>query len=515
MFRAFVIDRRSCFYILTAFGPLLDFIYSGMPMFAAVDLGSNSFRMHVGVFEGSAIRIVRTARDPIRLAAGLDASGNLTEQAMQTGVQCLANFRKILQEHRLDAVRVVATNTLRIARNAAEFLPRAEAAIGYPIEIISGEEEGRLIYMGVASALSDPSERRLVIDIGGGSTELILGKGPDILQVESFSIGTFVQSATFFSGGRIDAASFDAAIMSARSHFEDAAALYSSQQWTGAYGSSGTIRAINDVIAKNGIGDGTMSYGSLMALKNKLVELGDIGRFNLAGIKPERVIVMLGGLAVLIGIMQELNMNRMQAINAGLRVGVIWDLQLREMKQDRRERSVQECMRRFHADPLRARRTADTAIALYGQLRPASENYARYLQWSGMLHEIGLCVSHTGFHKHSAYLVEHGDLPGFTTREQKLMSVLILGQKGNLRKISGSLAELDLAKAVLALRFAAMLMHAKLDSDVNDIRLRMKNKIDIELQKSWMALHPTFAYWIEKECSAWKEVGMDMIVRTF
>ncbi|NEX62229.1 Ppx/GppA phosphatase family protein [Noviherbaspirillum galbum] len=483
-------------------------------MFAAVDLGSNSFRLHVGAFEGQQLRIVKTARDPIRLAAGLDDESKLTEAAMKSAVQCLANFRKVLLEQPLDAVRVVATNTLRVARNAAEFLPRAEAAIGYPIEIISGEEEGRLIYMGVASTLPDPGEKRLVIDIGGGSTELILGKGRDIVHVESFSIGTFKQGASFFPDGRISAPSFEAAILSARSYFEDAATLYSPQHWTGAYGSSGTIRAINDVISKNGIGDGTMSYENLLALRDRLVSLGHVSQVDLAGIKQERVIVMVGGLAVLIGIMQELGMAGMRAINAGLRVGVIWDLQLREMKQDRRELSVKECMRRFHADPDRARRAVQSAQALYAQLKPSSDAFGRYLQWSGMLHEIGLCVSHTGFHKHSAYLVENADLPGFTTREQKLMSQLILGQKGNLRKIAGTLSESDLAKAVLSLRFGTMLMHAKLDAEVSELRLRMKNKIEVEFRKSWIARHPTFVYWLEKEASWWDEIGIDMLIRS-
>ena len=256
-------------------------------MFAAVDLGSNSFRLHVGRLEGGAFRIVKTARDPVRLGAGLDSKGNLTEQARQKALDCLRNFRTILDAYRLDAVRVVATNTLRIARNAAEFLPAAEQAIGYPIEIISGEEEGRLIYMGVASKLASPGEARLVIDIGGGSTELILGQGQEIRHVESFSIGTVPQSQTFFPEGRIDAAAFDAAILSARSVFEDAAPFYDRQNWTGAYGSSGTIRAISDGIAKNGIGDGTMSIASLLALKQHLIACGHVSRVQLAGVKPE------------------------------------------------------------------------------------------------------------------------------------------------------------------------------------------------------------------------------------
>ena len=186
-------------------------------MFAAVDLGSNSFRLHIGEYDGTTMRIVETARDPIRLAAGLDARSSLTEAAMQSALQCLSSFRAILARYELAAVRVVATNTLRVARNAQDFLPRAEAAIGYPIEIISGEEEGRLIYMGVASQLEQPDEKRLVIDIGGGSTEIILGCGDDIRAVESFSVGTHRQSTSFFADGRISAASFDAAIMSARS----------------------------------------------------------------------------------------------------------------------------------------------------------------------------------------------------------------------------------------------------------------------------------------------------------
>jgi exopolyphosphatase/guanosine-5'-triphosphate,3'-diphosphate pyrophosphatase len=482
-------------------------------MFAAVDLGSNSFRLHIGEHDGTTMRIVETARDPIRLAAGLDAKGALTEEAMQTALACLSNFRKLLGQYRLEAVRVVATNTLRIARNAQDFLPRAEEAIGYPIEIISGEEEGRLIYMGVASVLPQPDEKRLVVDIGGGSTEIILGCGRDIQRVESFSIGTHRQSASFFPGGRIDAASFDAAIMSARSYFEDAAPLYHPQYWSNAYGSSGTMRAISNVIAKNGIGDGTMSYKSLLALKARLIESGHADAFDLPGVKQERVIVMVGGLAVLIGIMQELGIKTLTAINAGLRMGVLWDLQLRAMKQDRRDQSVQEFMRRFHADEGRATRVARIAGQLYAQLKPASDAFGRYLHWSSLLHEVGLSISHTGAHKHSAYMVENADMPGFTTREQRVMSTLIVGQKGNLRKISEALSDPDFAKAVLALRLATMFMHSKIDADIDGLQLKMKSRIELEIRHDWLTQHPTVSYWLEKEGDWWDEIGMAMMVK--
>jgi exopolyphosphatase/guanosine-5'-triphosphate,3'-diphosphate pyrophosphatase len=466
------------------------------------------------MYDGGAIRVVKSARDPIRLGAGLDREGNLTEQAMQAALQCLRNFRAILSAFDFEAVRVVATNTLRVAKNAAAFLPAAEAAIGYPIEIISGEEEGRLIYMGVASALSVPSERRLVIDIGGGSTELILGEGNDIRHVESFSIGTVGQSTSFFSEGRIDAASFDAAILSARSYFEDAAPPYRPQHWTNAYGSSGTMRAISEVIEKNGIGDGTLSLKNLEALKTRLIQCGDVSRVALAGIKPERVIVMVGGLAVLIGIMRELGIKAITAVDAGLRMGVLWDLQLRATKRDRREQSVRDFVRRFRADESRALRVAEIAAAFYQQLKPSENVYLRYVYWSGLLHEVGLAVSHTGYHKHAAYMVENADLPGFTTREQRLMSTLILAQKGNLRKVSDALANPDFAKAVLALRLATMLMHARIDTDAERVRLKMKNRIELELGRDWQERHPTLAYPIEKERGWWDEVDVDFSIKS-
>ena len=276
-------------------------------MFAAVDLGSNSFRLHIGRYDGEAIRIVKSARDPIRLAAGLDRDGNLTPQAIASAVDSLARFRTVLRDYQLDAVRVVATNTLRVAKNAQELLPLAERAIGYPIEIISGEEEGRLIYMGVSGSLASPDEERLVIDIGGGSTEVILGHGSEIKFVESFSIGNVNQSLAFFSDGSIDAAAFERAILSARSHVEDAVEQFGNRQRTRVYGSSGTVRAIADVIAKNGLGDGRVTAVSVEALKQRLIAFGHVSQITLVGLKPERTAVIMGGLAVLIGLMQEFN----------------------------------------------------------------------------------------------------------------------------------------------------------------------------------------------------------------
>ncbi|MFK3740749.1 Ppx/GppA family phosphatase [Massilia sp. TN1-12] len=477
-------------------------------MYAAVDLGSNSFRLHIGEPIAGQIHLVRTARDPIRLAAGLGPGNVLGTDAQATAQKTLRDFGAILRQYRLDAVRVVATNTLRVATNAEQVLPRLEEAIGYPIEIISGEEEGRLIYMGVARALGAKPEQRLVIDIGGGSTELIAGLGDEIRMVESFSIGTHPQSAAYFEGGHISADAFHSAVNAARARFEDLAGQFREHGWEAVYGSSGTIRAINEVIARNGLGDGTMSFASLLALRDKLIELGHVDAFDLPGVKRERVIVMVGGLSILIGVMQELGVKTMTAINAGLRLGVLSDLELRANRQDRRDLAIQDCMRRFGVDAGRAARTANIARKLFDKLAPQDEAVVHHLLRGTMLHEVGLAVSHTGAHKHAAYIVEHADLPGFTAREQRLMSMIVLGQKGNLRKVREVLASPDLAKAVLALRLAAVFMHARVDADVDTLKLRMKGRIDVETPRGWLGQHPTVASWFEKEAAAWGDVGI-------
>lgn len=482
-------------------------------MYAAVDLGSNSFRLHVGQYDGGVIRVLKSARDPIRLAAGIDSDGNLNEAAMQSALSCLRNFRLILAGYELDAVRVVATSAMRVANNAATFLPAAELAIGYPIEIISGEEEGRLIYMGVSNALANAGERRLVMDIGGGSTELILGCGQEIERVESFGIGTVKQSLSFFIGGRIDAASFDAAILSARSHFEDTAPPYHPQHWSRAYGSSGTIRALADIIARNNLGRGDLSGPSLEALKQRFIEFGHISAIDLPGLRPDRASTIIGGLAILIALVRELGIEVMTPIEAGLRMGVMWDLYLRSTKRDRREQSVRGCMQKFHVDDGRAQRVAEIAAAMYGQLKPSSDGLGKYLRWSGLLHEVGLAVSQTGYHKHAAYLIEHADLPGFTTREQKMMSKLILAQKGNLRKVAEALTDSDFAKAVLALRLAILFMHSRIEFDFSQLRLRMKSRIELEMKREIVAHHPTVSFWMEKEQELWDEVGVDFSIK--
>lgn len=482
-------------------------------MYAAVDLGSNSFRLHIGVHDGECIRIVNSAREPVRLGAGLDNRGNLTQRAIQTAIACLNRFSLVLKATPLSAVRVVATNTVRVANNASSFVPLFEKAIGYPIEVISGEEEGRLIYMGVASTLNAPSERRLVVDIGGGSTELVLGHGHDIEDVESFSIGTVPIANRFFGSDKITAAAFDAAVLAARSVFEDGLSHFHPKYWDAAYGSSGTMRTLAEIIELNELGDGQLSLKSLLELRDLLIASGRASKIELAGVRAERVAVILGGLPVLIGLFQELRVKSLQTIEAGLRMGVIWDLYLRERKKDRRQESIRRFMKRFGVDDSRASKASTYALIFYRNLVGDEGPLERLLGWAGKIHEVGMAVSHTGFHKHGAYLALHADLPGFTSQEQHILSILVLAQKGNLRKVQDALADPDIAKAVLALRLATIFMHARIDPAIEPTRVRLRTRIELEIARHALETHPTLSYWLSKEQAAWEEVGSAFLLR--
>lgn len=298
-------------------------------MFAAVDLGSNSFRLHIGKYENGAIQVIKSAREPNRLAAGLDKDNFLSELSIQTGINALQKLRAVLDAYHFTALRAVATHTLRIARNAQEFLVRAEKALGYPIEIISGEEEGLLVYKGVANVLAS-DDYRLVVDIGGGSTELVFGRGHEIEQVKSFGVGTVKQSRSFFPGGLIDANSFRDAVISAKGRFEGAVSFFKALDWKAAYGSSGTIRAISEIISMNKIGNGKLTVKNLERLREKMIRSGSVDQLKMLAVKQQRAFSIVAGVSILIGLMKKLNIEVIRPVKAGLRMGIMWDLYLQE-----------------------------------------------------------------------------------------------------------------------------------------------------------------------------------------
>lgn len=298
------------------------------PIYAAVELGSDSFRLHVGRFEGGCLQLVASMAEPVRLSASIDEDGMLCPAAMRRALACLGEFRAALDAWRPDATRVMATSALRMARNASLFLPAAGQALGRPVEIIAGDEAGRLVYLGVASTLDahDP-DPRLVIDIGGGATELVAGQGAAIRRIETFAVGAVRKSLTFFPDGRIDGAGFEAAVRSSRSRFADAA--LGAPNWPLAYGACGTVRALAEIVQQEEGTDARLTRAALERLRQAFVASGNVARVRLAWEPAARVSHLPGGLAILIGLMEELDIAELAPVHAGLRVGALWDLHRR------------------------------------------------------------------------------------------------------------------------------------------------------------------------------------------
>lgn len=298
------------------------------PVYAAVELGSDSFRLHVGRFEDGCLQLVASMAEPVRLSASIDEDGMLCPAAMRRALACLDEFRAALDAWQPHATRVVATSALRMARNAGLFLPAAGQALGRPVEIIAGDEAGRLVYLGVASTLDphDPAPR-LVIDIGGGATELVAGQGAAIRRIETFAVGTVRKSLTFFPDGRIDDAGFEAAVRSSRSRFADAA--LGASGWPLAYGACGTVRALAEIVRQEEGTDARLTHAALARLRQAFVASGNVARVRLAWEPAARVSHLPGGLAILIGLMEELDIAELAPVHAGLRVGALWDLHRR------------------------------------------------------------------------------------------------------------------------------------------------------------------------------------------
>lgn len=297
------------------------------PLYAAVELGSDSFRLHIGRVEEGALHLAATMAEPVRLAATLDEDGCLCASAMRRALTCLRDFRRALDAWRPQAVRAVATSALRMARNAPVFLPAAEQALGRPIDLIAGDEAGRLVYLGVASTLPQDGAPRLVVDIGSGSTELVKGRGDQVEQVESFPVGAVRQSLSFFADGHIDAACFDAAVRSGRSRFgESRLAGHGTPR---VYGACGTVRALAEISRELGLGEAALNLDTLARLRRGFIEAGHLARVRLAWSAAARAPHLPGGLALLIAMMEELGIDELVPVHAGLRVGAIWDLHQR------------------------------------------------------------------------------------------------------------------------------------------------------------------------------------------
>jgi exopolyphosphatase/guanosine-5'-triphosphate,3'-diphosphate pyrophosphatase len=477
-------------------------------LLAVVDLGSNSFRLEIGRVEGQQIYQLDTWRETLRFGAGIDDKGRLTPPAMKAALACLARFRERLSGLHPTAVRVVATNAFRVATNAPEFVALAERTLGLAIDVISGHEEGRLTFFGVAHELPPSTRPRLVIDIGGGSTEFIIGRGFEPERLESLSIGCVGVTQRFFRDGTITSAALDAAETAARSEIEAIAGAFASGAWSEAYGSSGTAVALADILGQNGFSGGGVTPAGLARLRRHMQDAGHVTRLKLNALKGERAPVLAGGYAIMAAAVAELKIERIDPVGGALRLGVLYDLLGRTIDEDARAATVERFIARYGIDRAQALRVGHLAALLYRKSTAAHDpSLAKLVEWAGLLHEVGMSISHAGFHKHSAYVLQHADMPGFSSGEQNRLALLVFGCRGGLAKVGAAVDDRQTRAAVLALRLAVLIHHARASVAVPKMRLEVTRGIRVGISRRWLSAHPLTDYLLAKERGQWAELG--------
>ena len=482
---------------------------------AAIDMGSNSFRLEIGQLIDGRYRRVDYLKETVRLGAGLDTNGLLTEEATLRGLACLARFAQRLKGFVAPQVRAVATQTLREARNRDLFLARAQAGLGFAIEVISGREEARLIYAGVAR-LQPSSVPRLVVDIGGRSTEMILGRGRKPVRAESFQVGSVSLSLKYFGEGRFTEAAFRQAQVAAGAELEEALEPFAAVHWQEALGSSGTVSAVSQLLGASGVTDGRITPDGLRWLMEQCLRAGKVERLNLPGLKEDRRAVIAGGLAILYTLCTHFGIKALMPARGALRQGVIFDLDERlhatELLQDGhdiRDASVRELQRRFMVDTHQAERVTRVAQTLYaGVQAKAGVEARRELLWACALHEIGMMVSHHDHHRHSAYVLAHVDAAGFSQSQLRRVGELVLGQRGGLRKIEDSLTHDDFAWQVLCLRLGLIKCHARGEVTTDAMLLRRNGATaEIEFAPGWSEANPRTRHLLNEELALWERSG--------
>ena len=481
-------------------------------LLAAVDMGSNSFRLEIGRYDHGHIQRVEYLKEMVRQGGGLNEDRNLTDVAMQRGWDCLARFAERLKGFDRSQVRAVATQTLREARNRDVFIDKAQQILGFPIEVISGLEEARLIYQGVTRLLPQSDERRLVVDIGGRSTEIILGQGFTPKAMDSFRLGSVAWSARYFPQNQFTAQAFRTAEVAAKAVLDEALDLFPHSQWDVAYGSSGTVGAIADTLAAAGRGGETLTRADLDWLLDRLLKAQTADQLRMEGLKDDRKLVIGGGLSVLRAVFDLFDIDAMVAAQGALRQGALYDLIDRESDEtDLRERTVQWLSQRFSVDLAQARRVGTVASALFAQIaepNALNERHSRKLDWAARLHELGVHIAHDDAHHHGAYVLEHVDAPGFSMAELRRLSLLVLGQRGKLRKLETWLDDELLVKQLVSLRLAVLLCHARRDPDHRAIQLQFKPRhIRLVADVGWAHRYPQSAWLIQEEALAWQKVG--------
>ena len=481
---------------------------------AAVDLGSNSFHLLIGRIVDGQVYPLDTLREQVQLGAGLTQDKRLDRACQSRALEALARFRERLRGLPRDAVRAVGTNALRVARNAPQFLREARETLGFPIEVIAGREEARLIYLGVAHALPPAENRRLVVDVGGGSTELIVGQGLRPRLMESLYIGCVSSSLRHFPEGRIDKSALKSAVLEARQELAAITRGYRRYGWQEAVGSSGTARSIETILAENDFAAHGITRDGLEQMRELLLKAGRADPDRIPGLKAARAGVLPGGFAVLYAVFEELDIEEMTVSEAALRHGVLYDLLGRVEHRDMREATVAQFMRRYHVDAAQAARVRDLAIRIHEQIGGTEDADRLLLDWAARLSEVGLSIAHAQYHKHSAYVLSNADMPGFSRVEQQRLARVVLAHRGKLEKVKNGGVDDGDWNLVFALRLASTLLRRRTRVRLPAFRvLTGDERFSLELPRAWLARNALTAAALESEAKQWETVGRQFAVR--
>ncbi|MCW4453579.1 exopolyphosphatase [Flavobacterium sp. MXW15] len=468
-------------------------------LLAAIDLGSNSFHMVIARYLLGQLRVVDRLRETVRMADGLDAKGGLSAEARQRALECLARFGQRIREVPSLRVRALATNTVRRLRSPQAFLMPAETALGHAIEVVSGREEARLIYLGVAHAQPPkPGQRRLVIDIGGGSTEFIIGQGLQPLERESLQAGCIASTQRFFPGGKLSKKRWKEALTEIGSEFQPFAAKYRALGWDEALGSSGTHKAISEICAAMKLSKGAITAEALPLLREELLRAKRLEDINLPTLSNDRRPIIAGGILVLEAAFQALGLQKLLVSKAAMREGILYDILGRGSDNDPRDESVAALTHRYGIDTAQAGRVEATAQRLFDQVCEAwslDPDDARMLGWAARLHELGLVIAHSGYHTHGSYVLENSDIAGFSRQEQQLLAALVRTHRRNVSKTAfDALPErlLLTARRLAALLRLAVLLHRAHEPDpIPTLELTVDgNRLSLVLSQAFIDARP-------------------------
>lgn len=493
---------------------------SSPELLAAVDLGSNSFQLIVATVSHGQLRVIDRLREMVRLAAGLDERNNLDQLSQERALACLARFGERLRDIPPEQVRVVATNTLRRARNPAAFVRRAEEVLGHEINIVSGIEEARLIYLGVSRSLPVVKGLQLVIDIGGGSTELAAGEGYVSTAKESLYMGCVGMSRRYFADGKLSQKRFAAARTSARLELRPVANLFRKLDWRRVAGASGTIRTAAAVLQNMGLIETNITQEALEQLIVVMSDCGHVDELDLPGLTEERLPVFPGGIAILVEVMRELRVRQLIVSQGAMREGILYDLAGRLGDEDARVLTVRAMESRYHVDADQAARVELTAVSLLRHV--ASEwkleqpSVRKLLGWAARLHELGLDIAHSHYHYHGAYLLEHADMPGFNRSEQRVLAAAVGAHR---RKFNPEQFERVAPKGwvkralrlAILLRLAVLFNRGRTDEFPDLLRISVSRRtITLTLSRAWLNANPLTLADLEREQDCLRPAGYEL-----